>query len=396
MSDVSHPADPSATISLAAWRKLLADLDGAAEAICSPTGARSPQERAEGFRYLTRLLSAGLDMHLEHADSARPCFTRMLTPTRKFMGDNPDTHYDYVRLDGSRSYRVRGTRGGCVYLAFCTHDEQPDGSPSVGVNLSDRDMQFDDDGSFEIVLSAERPDSAPNWIRLAPETRSMIVRHYYPDRHHERPARYEIEALPEPPPLPPYTEDELAGRLAAVGSFVFETSSMAATISVLAALNAVSGDDTAEYAALQVVDGELQAGGTASARELAATIDPTILSRHLPTPDIQYTGAWWRLREGEALIVEGTPPSCRYWSVQILNRWMESPDYRHQQVSLNNHQVTLNPDGSFRIAIAAEDPGIPNWIRTAGHGEGHVAFRALMADGPLDIKFRVAKISELH
>jgi len=397
MSEISlPPADPSTSISLEAWKRLLAKLDDATESICSPTGARTPQERAEGFRYLTRLLSAGLDMHLEHADSARPSFTRMLTPTRKFLGDNPDTHYDYVSLDGSRAYLLRGTRGSSVYLAFCTHNKKPDGSPSLGVNLSDSDMQFEDDGSFEIVLSAEKPDVAPNWIQLAPETSSMIIRHYYQDQYHEQPARYAIEVLPETPPLLPYTENELAERLDAVGKFVTETSSMAATISVLAALNTVSGDNTEEYAALKVVDGELEPGNTISAQELASSIDPEIISRHLPTPDIQYTGAWWRLREGEVLIVEGTPPPCRYWSVQILNRWMESPDYRHLQVSLNNHQVTLDPDGFFRIGVAAEDPGMPNWIHTAGHSEGQVAFRALMAEGPLEIKFRVAKISELH
>jgi len=396
MNDIAPPTDPSTSISLAAWKQLLGDLDDAAEAICSPTGARNPQERAEGFRYLSRLLSAGLDMHLEHADSARPSFARMLTPTRKFLGDNPDTHSDSVNLDGSRSYRLRGTRGGCVYLAFCTYDKKSDGSASMGVNLSDSEMKFDDDGSFEIMLSAARPDTASNWIRLAPETSSMVIRHYYPDQNHEQPARYDIEVLPETPTLLPYTEEELAERLETVGKFVAETSSMAATISVLAALNTVSGDDTEEYAALKIVDGELEAGNTTSAQELAASIDPEIISRHLPTPDIQYTGAWWRLREGEAVIVEGTPPPCRYWSVQILNRWMESPDYRHLQISLNNHQAELNADGSFRIAVSAEDPGIPNWIRSAGHSEGQVCFRALMAEGPFELNFRVVDISELR
>lgn len=391
----SSSSSPEASESLAAWKKLLARLAEAGETICSPTGAQTSQDRAEGFRYLTRLIGAGLDMHLEQADPERPFFTDMLTPTRKFLGDNPDTRYDYVPLDGKYSYRVWGKRDDCVYLALCVYGKKPDGNPNIGGNLSDCDMHFESDGSFEVFLSAEKPDGAKNWIPLNAETTSMIVRQYFMEPAPTKVASMQIEKLEPTPPLAPYTEAELARRLDKIGDFVVDTSSMASALSVFAALNSVTGDATEEHVALQVVDGEMKPAETPSAQELAASIDPKVIAAHLPTPDIQYTGAWWKIRDDEAVVIEGKPPKARYWSVQTFNRWLESPDYRHLNVSLNHGQVELEPDGSFRIFISKENPGVPNWIDAAGHKEGQVCCRALIAEEPLEVKFRVAKLSEL-
>jgi hypothetical protein len=387
-------SNTDASPSLAAWKQMLASLAEAGETICSPTGARTPQERAEGFRYLTRLLGAGLDMHLEHADPARPFFTEMLTPTRKFLGDNPDTRYDYVKLQGDHTYRVWGTRGTAIYLAFCVYGKKPDGNPNIGSNLSDSDMHFEEDGSFEIIMSAKKPEGAKNWLQLSEETTSMIVRQYYMDYANETQATLHVETLEPAPALDPYTEEEFAKCLETVGNFVADTSSMAAALSVFAALNSVNGDATEEHVALQIVGGEMQEASTASAQELAASIDPKIIAAHLPTPDIQYAGSWWKIREDEAVVVEGQPIKARYWSVQIFNRWLESPDYRHLPVSLNHGEVELNPDGSFQILISSENPGVANWIDASGYSEGQVCCRALIAEEPMEVKFRVAKLSE--
>ena len=377
-----------------AWRELLGSLADAAKTIAGPTGAANALERAEGFRYLTRLLAAGLEMHLERGDPARPSFTRMLSPIRKFLGDNPDVLYEYVPLDGARRYRVRGRRGSELYLAFCVYDRTPDGATAIGANLSDVQMRFEPDGSFEVVLAAERPVGAQNWLALGPAAASMIARQYFHDPARATPARLEIEAIPAAPPPAPLAEAELAARLAAVAHFVRETSDLSAALSVFAGLNPAPRGAEPEHDALQVVGGVVRADRP-SARELASRIDPKIVAGHLPTPDIAYTGTWWRIGPGEAVVAEGTPPRCRYWSLQIFNRWFESPDYRHRRVALNDSQMVLEADGSFRVVIAPRDPGVPNWIDTAGHDEGQVVFRALLAEAPPALRFRVVEIASL-
>ena len=58
-----------------------------------------------------------------------------------------------------------------------------------------------------------------------------------------------------------------------------------------------------------------------------------------------------------------------------------SRDYASRQVVLNHSQVQLEEDGSFKIAIAHRDPGLPNWLNTAGHSEGGAIFRWLLPVG---------------
>jgi len=378
-----------------AWREFLGSLADAAKTITGPTGAANALERAEGFRYLTRLIGAGLEMHLERADAARPSFTRMLSPIRKFLGDNPDVLYEVVPLEGARRYRVRGRRGSELYLAFCVYERTPEGTTALGANLSDSQMRFEPDGSFEVELAAERPAGARNWLALGPRAASMIARQYFHAPASATPARLEIEAIPAAGPPEPLTEAALAERLAAVAHFVRETSELSAALSVFAGLNPAPRGGEPEHVALQVVGGVVQAERP-SARELVAQLDPKLVAGHLPTPDIAYTGAWWRIGPDEAVVAEGTPPRCRYWSLQIFNRWLESPDYRYRRVALNDSQVKLEADGSFRVVIAARDPGARNWIDTAGHEEGQGVFRALLAEKPPVVRFRIAKLDSLR
>ena len=66
------------SISEQAWEDFLDTLKGAGKKIMSETGAIDARERAEGIRYLTRLLSIGFDLHVEHGDTSRPTFTEKL------------------------------------------------------------------------------------------------------------------------------------------------------------------------------------------------------------------------------------------------------------------------------------------------------------------------------
>jgi hypothetical protein len=88
----------------------------------------------------------------------------------------------------------------------------------------------------------------------------------------------------------------------------------------------------------------------------------------------------FRLDADEALVIEGRSPPCTYWGAQVWNRYMQSLDYRYHRVALNCAQVALEPDGSFRLVVAHRDPGMPNWISTAGHREGIVFCRWLQAE----------------
>ena len=382
------------SLSLKAWKAFIRQLDEAGQTIIGEFGATSARERAEGFRYLTRLLSIGLDLHLEHDDPQHPTFTRMITDTRKFIGDNPDAEYDYATLAPDVEYMIKGRRGVSDYLAFCLYGTDENGAPNIGANISDADMTINKDGSFELYIAKENRLDHPNFLPMDKNTNSMVVRQYFTGSREQR-GIYTIEAISGVPPKPVLTEEALAEHLDKVGGFVKEISTSSSVLSILAALNSVSTASGDDYQVLEVREGKMDARGRPSAEELADKIDPASIALHMPTPDIQYSGAWWELADDEAVVIEGKKLDCCYWSIQIFNRWLESPDYRYNKVSINSSEVTYEDDGSFVVVLAAENKGFKNWISTDGFHSGQVCFRALLADSAPEVSYRAVKIDEL-
>jgi len=113
-------------------------------------------------------------------------------------------------------------------------------------------------------------------------------------------------------------------------------------------------------------------------------------------PQIKWHQAYFDLAEDEALVVEVTPPECEYWMIALHNHWMETLDYVHHQATLNCHTAQLETDGSVRFVIAHRDPGVANWLDTAGHQRGTVGVRWVGPD-VTDIlpDTHVVKVSEL-
>ena len=112
-------------------------------------------------------------------------------------------------------------------------------------------------------------------------------------------------------------------------------------------------------------------------------------------PNIAYYHSHWRLGPDEALVVEVTPPRCDYWNFQLDNYWMESLDYRYFTIHLNKHTAATEADGSVRLVVAHRDPGLRNWITTAGHEQGTMCFRWVRADAHPTPRTRVVKLAEL-
>lgn len=358
--------------SAAAWEDLLDALRAAAGVIEGDDGARTEIEAAEGYRFALRLLSAGLDLYLENGSPAHPTFTRLMTPTRKFFGDSPDTLYDYAPISGTGSYLLTGTRGTVAYLAICIYGGSKSGRNRIIANLSDRDFDINDDGTFQIALDGTGAEqAAPNRIALADDATAVVVRQYLLDRVHEVPATYNIartdSAASGPPPH--LSEAHLARRLRAIGGFV--QAAALATATVAGRTRQDSLNEMKEHGADAVAE-------------------------FFPTPDNLYVAAWYSIDEGEALIVEATPPDARYWAIVLMNRWMESLDHRYRQVILNKMQAAAEPDGSYRFVVSCQDPFVPNWLDASGHPEGYVMFRWMQAPpAPLPV-LRVVPLDDVR
>ena len=55
----------------------------------------------------------------------------------------------------------------------------------------------------------------------------------------------------------------------------------------------------------------------------------------------------------------------------------------------------VDPDGVLRVVIAHEDPGITNWLDTAGHSEGPVILRCVRTENAPVPQTRVVKFADV-
>ncbi|MFP8871465.1 MAG: hypothetical protein VCB43_08565, partial [Myxococcota bacterium] len=78
---------------------------------------------ADGHRNLMHILEGGLYSHFD-ADPERPVFRRIVSPTRKFRGDNGDAIYFDAAIRPDREYIVKGNMAGAVYVSV-TVEEGP-------------------------------------------------------------------------------------------------------------------------------------------------------------------------------------------------------------------------------------------------------------------------------
>jgi hypothetical protein len=82
--------------------------------------------------------------------------------------------------------------------------------------------------------------------------------------------------------------------------------------------------------------------------------------------------------------------------VSLASWWWEAIDFSARQSSLNQAQARLDADGTFRGVIAHQDPGVPNWLDTAGHEQGTLIARFVMAAEAPVIRTRSVKLAALR
>jgi hypothetical protein len=140
------------------WEEFCEALKAAGQVILRPEAPDTELDRAEGWRYLTRLMRVGLEMMLEHADVDFPVFYQASHTTAKIGADNPDNIYLNATIAPDRAYRVRGRRNGVPYLSFGTKANRyaTDGTMASTGELDAPQMHFTADGGFEVIVSRQR------------------------------------------------------------------------------------------------------------------------------------------------------------------------------------------------------------------------------------------------
>jgi hypothetical protein len=349
------------------WRAFCRALEAAGEIVLAATTPATPIDRAEGYRYLTRLTRIALEMMLEHADPDFPTFYAASHPTAKIGGDNPDNLYQNATIAGDRQYRIHGRRNTVSYLSFGTKANRyaTEGTMVSTGELEAADMEFGPGGRFEIVVARERRPG--NWLPLAADSSMLLVRQTFLDRPSETPAEVRIERVGGPAKPAPLTPEKLDRGLAAAAAFVTGTA-------------------------------RTFVGWVEEFRKYPNAFAPFPQETCYRTggdPLIYYLHGYWQLATDEALLIESEVPECEVWNFQLDNYWMESLDYRFLPVCWNKHTARYNPDGSVTFVIAARDPGMGNFVDTAGHSCGSMLLRWTRAKSHPQPRCRVVKLAGL-
>jgi len=207
-----------------------------------------------------------------------------------------------------------------------------------------------------------------NWLPMTPDSGALIVRQTFLDREAEIPAELTIECINSDNQTTPLTPKMLDDGLKSASTLVAGAS----------LLFAKWARDFQKHT------------------NQLPQFDPDVSTAAGGDPKIIYYHSYWALAPDEALVIDATPPNCEHWNFQLNNYWMESLDYAHYRIHTNKHLAHYQADGSVRIIVAHQDPGLPNWINTTGHQCGTMCFRWVRADSHPQPQTKVVKVSELQ
>ena len=351
-----------------AWDEFCDQMKIAGKLIQRPETPTDAFNKAEGYRYLARKMRGALQGALEYGDPAFPVLQPSPPEGAKTGADNPDNYYESCSLNPKYDYKITGTRGTVDFIGFSTKGGSygKDGNLLPTGYFDSTMLEVDDNGYFELIISQK--EHPGNWLPMEAHTNSMISRQTFQDRSVEKRGHLKIERINASGTPEPFSAEKLDRAL------------RSAAAQTLGTVNLFI--DWADSYSSHV-------------NELPH-IDQNICQRAGGDPTIYYFHSKWALADDEALIIEAkTIPKCQTWNFQLDNFWMESLDYFNHTIHTNTGIATYEDDGSVRLVIAHQDPGLPNWIDTCSHNDGTMCWRWIGATEYPGLETRVVKFSEL-
>ena len=317
-----------------------------------PVDPQDPLLRQEMYRRLYARVAEGYFVLL-YQDPKYPEFWPVFNQAFNWGFPNPDDAYYQSALEDNGIYKISGFRGTVRIIDFQIGSGQymrtGEGWPVLAPTLRNFDLDHDahvrKDGSFEIILSAERPKGYKgDWWKLDPKASYVWVRQVSYDWLHEVDGRLTIERLDTPAIKPRDTAEQIATKMRGITAFVDGWVKLDflfdATMRKRGLINKVA-----------VVDWSGQ-GGISTQRYVEGIFD---------------------IGPDEALILETEiPKQCRYWMFMLTDEQSNTLDWTNRQTTLNGYTARLDKDGKFRAVISSKDPGVPNWLDAADYQRGHI------------------------
>ena len=359
-----------------AWRDYCRVLEIAGKLIDTIEGPLNDIDRAEWFRFLTRLMRNGAERFMENSEPERPRLRD--TPWRQGINfQSPDQdHLLCEVIDGTHDYFIEGTLGTIPYFVIASWSApmpvdagnsdwaengvdglaefNPAALRTTGF-LQSNMLRTDENGKFEIIVSCNNPGEGHNWLPIEADCAGLLVRNVYHDRAGVIPPQFYIRRFDGSKPSPISLSD-VSLNLARAGQTVLAYANMVChwwRETLAASENRIVFDDEVY----------LSNGGVAD----------------------RYHGfGRWSCQHDRALVIEFTPGKCEYWIFQLCNMWQENLDNYEDGDGYTQKKISKKlSDGTIRVIVAHEDPEIEgNYISPFGHTQGGMSLRLIKPQAP--------------
>ncbi|MGE0384635.1 MAG: hypothetical protein AB7Q97_07870 [Gammaproteobacteria bacterium] len=309
---------------------------------------RSVMEQASGAQW--PLFEPMLDEYVYNyalkaalADPDRPRVARVYTPPWRWLGravpgsrwggDNPDNTYRLIPIAAGARYELQGRRmaGGIANVTYTLV-----GNTATSVTLSSlegRDLHTAPDGSFTITVDDRPAAGRVNHIQSKPGALYLFVRDSCSDWERQTPNALRIARL-DPPARTAPGIDEMAQ---------FAARHMVEDVYLVYWFERLS------YGVpLNTMRVPRNSGGVGGLRSQVGS------------------QGVFTIGDDEAVVVTANAAGAAYRNFVVHDVWYRSIEPWKRQSSLTDAQMAADADGRFTFVVAHEDPGVHNWVDTAG------------------------------
>ncbi len=309
--------------------------------------------RAEGLRYLTRMVRGAIEKFVEYVDPLDPVMYKTADERTGHGGDNPDQMYSVSPVVASEVYELRGNRGTAWDFNFNVFNYRPDNRYDLLARLESKDLVSDANGDFRLVIGGER--SGDNWLPLPPGANQVKLRQIFRDRGTEQPVELTIHRLTENAQAAPLSLEAIIRRFERAKTYFSKS------VRIFYSWTRDFVETTNRLPAMS----------------------PEWIAKGGGEPNANFFMSSWKISPDEALVIElPTIAEDKLWSLAIYNHWLESMDYVNFHIHTNSAMARRNSDGSCTVVIANRDPGFGNWLNATGHLQGNMILRAWTGGEP--------------
>lgn len=345
-ADTATPPTPQG------WNELVKTLETLPQQLLMklpPEQQQDPQIQQEVARLVLQALTAS-SLSAVGDDSDYPEFLPSISHTLNIGQPNSDTLYRSASITPGGVYRLRGKKGSLKMAVIGQRGSETDSPDGKRWHMDLNSLNTDANGEFDVMLSTEKPAGyTGDWWQLHPNTKALMLRMVSSDWEGEESLTIAIERLDIPAGRGRTPAATLAQRLQQLPRAIsFQAGMFIDHVEKLRREGYVNK--------MKVMSEENISGG-------------------LLVGQFYYEGVY-ELADDEALIIEAQHPTeCLYRSTILTTELYQTTDSYNNHSSLNDFQSQPDQDGVLRMVVSAQDPGVPNWLDTAGHPLGVIQGR---------------------